>query len=73
LERAVLAKLKETKTPGAVVGIVQGDTILYQKGFGVTNVETGQAVAPKMLFRIGSTTKMYTAAALVSRAAEGCD
>lgn len=71
LERVVLAELEETKTPGAVVAIVQGATIVYQKGFGVSNVETAQSVAPEMLFRIGSMTKMYTAAALVSLAEEG--
>lgn len=71
LERVVLAELEETKTPGAVVAIVQGETIVYQKGFGVANVETAQAVTPEMLFRIGSMTKMYTAAALVSLAEEG--
>ena len=71
LERVVVAELEETKTPGAVVAIVQGDTIVYQKGFGVSNIETGQMVAPDMLFRIGSMTKMYTAAALVSLAEEG--
>lgn len=71
LERVVLVELEETKTPGAVVAIVQGETIVYQKGFGVANVETAQAVAPEMLFRIGSMTKMYTAAALVSLAEEG--
>src|SRR6185436_20110663 len=32
---------------------------------------TGQAVAPEMLFRLGSTTKMFTAAALVGLAEEG--
>src|SRR5262245_3364665 len=71
LERVVLAELEETKTPGAVVAIVQGETIVYKKGFGVSNVETAQAVTPDMLFRIGSMTKMYTAAALVSLAEEG--
>jgi CubicO group peptidase (beta-lactamase class C family) len=71
LERVVLAELEETRTPGAVVAIVQGETIVYQKGFGVSNVETSQPAAPEMLFRIGSMTKMYTAAALVSLAEEG--
>jgi CubicO group peptidase (beta-lactamase class C family) len=50
--RVVLAELEETKTPGAVVAIVQGETIVYQKGFGVANVETAQPVASEMLFRI---------------------
>lgn len=71
LERVVLAELEETKTPGAVVAIVKGDTIVYQKGFGVSNVETAQPLAADMLLRIGSMTKMYTAATLLSLAEEG--
>jgi CubicO group peptidase (beta-lactamase class C family) len=71
LEQVVLAELAETKTPGAAVAVVQGDRVIYAKGFGVANVETGQAVSPEMLFRVGSMTKMYTAAALVQLAEEG--
>jgi CubicO group peptidase (beta-lactamase class C family) len=71
LERVVMAELEETKTPGAVVAIVQGDRILYSKGFGVANVETQQPVTAEMLFPIASMTKMYTAAALVALAEEG--
>jgi CubicO group peptidase (beta-lactamase class C family) len=71
LERVVMDELEETKTPGAVVAIVQGDRIIYSKGFGVANVDTQQPVNPEMLFPIASMTKMYTAAALVSLAEEG--
>lgn len=71
LERVVTAELEETKTPGALVAIVQGDRVVYAKGFGIANVETGQPMTPEMLFPIASMTKMYTAAALVSLAEEG--
>src|SRR5215510_12294558 len=71
LEKVALAELAETNTPGAAVGVVSGDRLVFVKGFGVSNVETGAPVTPDMLFRIGSTTKMFTAAALVSLAEEG--
>jgi CubicO group peptidase (beta-lactamase class C family) len=71
LEKVALAELTETNTPGAAVGIVIGDRLVFAKGFGVSNVETGAPVTPDMLFRLGSTTKMFTAAALVSLAEEG--
>ncbi|MCA1592762.1 MAG: beta-lactamase family protein [Acidobacteria bacterium] len=70
-EKVVLAELKETNTPGAAVAIVRGDRIVYAKGFGVSNVETGAPVTPDMLFRVGSVTKMLTAAVLVSLSEEG--
>src|SRR3989442_13891595 len=71
LEKTVLEELKETNSPGATVAIVSGDGIVYSKGFGISNVETGAPMTPDMLFRIGSTTKMFTATALVTLAEEG--
>jgi CubicO group peptidase (beta-lactamase class C family) len=71
LEKTVLEELKETNTPGATVAIVSGERVIYTKAFGISNVETGAPMTPDMLFRIGSTTKMFTATALVTLAEEG--
>jgi CubicO group peptidase (beta-lactamase class C family) len=68
LEKLVPEELKQRNTPGAVIAIVSGDRMVYQRAFGVANVETGAPMQPDMLFRLGSTTKMFTAAALVSLA-----
>jgi len=71
VEKTVLEELKETNTPGATVAIVSGERVVYTKAFGTSNVETGAPMTPDMLFRIGSTTKMFTATALVTLAEEG--
>jgi CubicO group peptidase (beta-lactamase class C family) len=72
LDKAVEAELKNGHTPGAAVAVVVGDRIVYAKGFGSTSAEgDGAAVTPDTLFRMGSTTKMFTAAALVTLASEG--
>jgi CubicO group peptidase (beta-lactamase class C family) len=71
LERVVQDELRSTHTPGAAIAIVSGDTVILAKGFGVASVETGAPVTPDMLFRLGSTTKMFTAATLVTLAQEG--
>lgn len=70
LEKVVLEELKETGTPGAAVAIVSGDRVIYARGFGIANVETGSPVTPEMVFRVGSITKMLTAAVLVSLSEE---
>jgi CubicO group peptidase (beta-lactamase class C family) len=69
--KSVLAELAETNTPGAAIGIVKGEKLIFARGIGTSNVETGAPVTPEMLFRLGSTTKMFTAAALVQLAEAG--
>ena len=71
LENVILAELRETNTPGAAVGIVSGSRLIFAKGFGVSNTETEAPVTPDMLFRLGSTTKMFTSAAVVKLAEDG--
>lgn len=71
LEKVIAAELIATNTPGASIAIVRGTQVIYAKGFGTSNVETNAPVTPDMLFRLGSTTKMFTAAALVQLAEQG--
>ena len=72
LEKTVEAELKAGHTPGAAVAVVSGDRVVYVKGFGMTSAEgDGSPVTADTLFRMGSTTKMLTAAALVTLASEG--
>jgi len=68
LDKLIPAELKEKNTPGTVITVISGDQIVYQKAFGVANVETNAEMQPEMLFRLGSTTKMFTAAALLTLA-----
>jgi CubicO group peptidase (beta-lactamase class C family) len=71
LEKVALEELKETNTPGAAVAVVSGTHLVFAKGFGVANVETGAPVTPNTLFRVGSVTKMFTAAVLVTLNEDG--
>ena len=71
LEKVAREELQQTNTPGAAVAVVLGDRVIYEKGFGIANVETEAPVTPDMLFRLGSTTKMFTATALVLLADQG--
>ena len=68
LDKLVPEELREKNTPGTVITIISGDQVIYQKAFGVANVETNAPMQTEMLFRLGSTTKMFTAAALLTLA-----
>ena len=71
LEKVVLAELKERNAPGAAVAVVRDNKIIFAKGFGLANVETNAPVTPDTLFQIGSITKTFTAAALLTLSEKG--
>jgi CubicO group peptidase (beta-lactamase class C family) len=71
LEKTAVEEMKADGIPGAAIGIVREGRVLLAKGFGVASVETGVPVTADTVFRLGSTTKMFTAAALVQMALEG--
>ena len=57
LDKLVPEELKQKNTPGAVITVVSGDRVIYQKAFGVANVETATPMQPEMLFRLGQGTQ----------------
>ncbi len=71
VEQTAREELTRLNVPGASIAIVRGGQVIFQKAFGTANVETGEPVRPEMLFRLGSTTKMLTASALVGLSLEG--
>lgn len=71
LEPFASAEIARLNIPGASIAIVRGGEVIYSRAIGTANVETGEPVRPEMLFRLGSTTKMMTAAALTGLAVEG--
>src|ERR1044071_8554160 len=71
VEQAARDELAQLHVPGASIAIVRGDRVVYMKGVGIANSETNEAVRPEMVFRLGSTTKMFTATALAGLAVEG--
>ena len=56
--------LKEWKVPGMAVGIVQNDSLIFAKGYGVREAGKTEPVDPHTLFAIASNSKAFTAAAL---------
>src|SRR5690606_1124668 len=68
LDAVVREEMDAGGIPGAAVGVVYDGRLVYAKGFGVVGLGDPRPVTPDMLFRIGSATKMFTAAALVQAA-----
>lgn len=58
-------EIARLQVPGAAVGVLH-DSVIYAAGVGVTNVEHPLPVTPETLFQIGSTSKTFTATALMA-------
>ncbi|MFT5216035.1 MAG: CubicO group peptidase (beta-lactamase class C family) [Glaciecola sp.] len=62
--------LEATHAPGFAVAVVEGDKIIYAKGFGYRDYENKVPVDANTLFAIGSSTKAFTSAVLGQLRAE---
>lgn len=54
--------LHDWQVPGMAVAIVQGDKVIYSKGFGVKKIGTQNPIDSDTIFQIGSISKSFTTA-----------
>ncbi|GGD59879.1 penicillin-binding protein [Paenibacillus nasutitermitis] len=66
----IAREMKRQRLPGLSLGIVQGDRILYLKGYGQAD-SSGRPVTPETPFGIGSIGKSVTAMAVLQLAETG--
>ncbi|MEJ8543798.1 serine hydrolase domain-containing protein [Brevibacillus borstelensis] len=70
-EEYMYRKMEEERIIGAAVAVSRHGELLFQKGFGVRNLETKEPVTPDTVFGIASVTKSFTAMAVMQLAEEG--
>lgn len=66
----IAREMKRQRLPGLALGIVQGDRILYLKGYGQAD-SSGRPVTPETPFGLGSIGKSVTATAVLQLAEAG--
>jgi len=71
IEDAVRRAIQDHACPGVQIAIARRGTPLLSKGYGAANLETRTLVDERSIFRIGSLTKQFTAAAVIRLAADG--
>ena len=71
LDAMMRRELARTRTPGAQIAIVERGRVVYTRGYGVADVETGRAVTDRTLFQTGSVTKLFTGVLLGQLASAG--
>lgn len=71
IDREINSFIKRWKIQGASMAVTKDERLVYAKGFGVANSETGEEVKPGHLFRIASVSKLITAVAIMKLYEEG--
>ncbi|MGB8843933.1 MAG: serine hydrolase domain-containing protein [Aliidongia sp.] len=71
IDQAIDDALKAHACPGISIAVSRAGTIIFSRGFGLANIETQTPVSECSIFRIGSLTKQFTAAAIIKLASVG--
>jgi D-alanyl-D-alanine carboxypeptidase len=71
IDSFVLQTMKTRRIPGVAVAVVNQGTVVYQKAFGVANLETETPLTVKSVFELASVTKQFTAGAIMMLVEEG--
>jgi CubicO group peptidase (beta-lactamase class C family) len=62
---SLMARYASPAGPGASVLVVRNGKVVYQKGYGLADVEKGIPVTPETNFRLASLSKQFTATAVM--------
>ncbi|WP_336517558.1 serine hydrolase domain-containing protein [Pollutibacter soli] len=66
-----LFKSLNNKTPGCAVAVSKNGEVIFQKGYGMANLEYDIPITPKTIFHIASISKQYTAFCMLLLEKEG--
>src|SRR5579871_5740824 len=62
---AIFADLAKPGSPGCALAVARGGKIIYEKGYGLANLEQEVPITPRTVFDIGSTSKQFTASSIL--------
>src|SRR5438477_12001520 len=65
------AAVAQRKSPALSVAVARGGDIVLARGYGLADLENGVTATDQTVYRIGSITKQFTAAAVLQLAEQG--
>ncbi len=67
----VFSAWRDTDGPGCAVGVSRNGRVVYERGYGMANLETGTPIRPSSIFHVASVSKQFTATAIMLLARDG--
>jgi CubicO group peptidase (beta-lactamase class C family) len=60
-----------TDSPGCALGVSRNGRVVYERGYGMANLETGTPITPASIFHVASVSKQFTAMSIMLLAKDG--
>jgi CubicO group peptidase (beta-lactamase class C family)/lysophospholipase L1-like esterase len=67
----LFARWDTTGSPGCALGVVRDGRFVYERGYGMANLDYDIPITPRTVFYVGSVTKQFTAALAAMLALDG--
>src|SRR5690348_3934920 len=61
----IFADVAKPGSPGCALAVARDGKTIYEKGYGLANLEENVSITPQTVFDIGSTSKQFTAASIL--------
>ncbi len=68
---AIFDTYNKVNSPGCALAILKDGKIIYEKGYGISNLEYDIPINPSSIFHVASLSKQFTAAAIIRLSLEG--
>jgi len=67
----LFAEWNRSDSPGCSLGVSQNGVVVYERGYGMANLESGVAITPASVFHVCSISKQFTAMSILLLAQRG--
>src|SRR5690349_19493905 len=67
----IFAPWSHTGSPGCALGVSRGGRVIFERGYGMADLENGRAITPASVFDVGSIAKQITAFSVALLAERG--
>src|SRR4029078_10471131 len=61
----VFAAFRDTDAPGCALGVGKEGGTIYERGYGMANLEARTPIRPSSIFHVASVSKQFTATAIM--------
>jgi CubicO group peptidase (beta-lactamase class C family) len=68
---SIFRHLDRTDAPGCAVGVSEQGRVVYERGYGMSDLQHRDAIGPQSIFHVASISKQFTAIAVAQLAEEG--
>jgi len=68
---AIFQKMDSTVTPGCALSVIKDGKIIYERGYGMADLDHNVSITPTTVFHVASMSKQFVAASILMLSQQG--